>query len=50
VVESSEVVDRHDAVAAEGAFPNFYAEFGREEEEWGGCLICVEAGCVSWEL
>jgi hypothetical protein len=48
VVESSEVVDRHDAVAAEGAFPDFYAEFGGEEEEWGGYLVCVEAGCVSW--
>jgi hypothetical protein len=50
VVESPKGVDRYDAVAAEGVFPNFDAEFGGEKEDRGGCLVCVEAGCVSREV
>jgi hypothetical protein len=50
VVESPKGVDRYDAVAAEGVFPNFDAEFGGEKEDRGDCLVCVEAGCVSWAV
>jgi hypothetical protein len=44
VVEFSEVAEWHDAVAAEGVFPYFHAEFCGENKEWGGRLVCFKAG------